>query len=47
MFKIFINDTGSRIEYTLCKFADDTKLCDVVYMPEEHPGHAWMPSRQT
>lgn len=29
-FNVFINDTGSRIECTICKFPDDTKLSGAV-----------------
>jgi len=34
LFNIFVGDTDSRIEDTLSKFVDDTKLCVVVDMLE-------------
>ena len=34
IFNIFVGNTDSRIERTLSKFTDDTKVCGTVDMPE-------------
>jgi len=31
LFNIFVDNTNSWVEYTLREFADNTKLCGVVY----------------
>ena len=35
LFNTYISDTNQEIKCTLRMFADDSKLCDVVDMPEE------------
>ena len=37
LFDIFISDTDSRVDCTLNKFADDTKLWGAVDTPGCHP----------
>lgn len=34
LFSIFINDTDSRVRFSLSKYADDAKLCGAVNMSE-------------
>ena len=34
LFNIFINDINNRIECTLSKLVDDTKVCGAVNTPE-------------
>jgi len=45
LFNIFVSDTDSRIECTLSKFADNTKLCDAVNKLERRDATQRDPAR--